>query len=72
VALRERLRIAEAEVKHLRSEMESDGIDIAGIKFLSLVGTADWVAENQVTNSPTLYLDIVSRPCTWILCRYFK
>jgi hypothetical protein len=24
------------------------------------MGTADWVASNQVTNSPTLYLDTVS------------
>jgi hypothetical protein len=40
--------------------MESDGIDIAGIKFLSLVGTADWVAEHQGANVPTLFLDIVS------------
>jgi hypothetical protein len=56
-ALRERLAVVEAEVKHVRSEMQSEGIDMAGIQFVSLVGTADWV---QVANVPTMYLDIVS------------
>jgi hypothetical protein len=59
-ALRERLAVVEAEVKHLCSEMQSEGIDMARIQFASLVGTADWVATNQVANVPTMYLDIVS------------
>jgi hypothetical protein len=30
------------------------------VQFVSLVGSADWVATNQVRNATTLYLDIVS------------
>jgi hypothetical protein len=39
--------------------MQSEGIDMAGIQFVSLVGIADWVAKNQVANAPTLCLNIV-------------
>ena len=39
--------------------MQADGIDLAVINFVSLVGTEDWVARNQVSSSPALFLDIV-------------
>jgi hypothetical protein len=40
--------------------MQAEGIDMAGINFVSLVETDDWVARKQVSNAPALFLDIVS------------
>jgi hypothetical protein len=58
VAMRVRLAVVEAEVKNLKSEMQAEGIDMTGINFVSLVGIEDSVARGQVSNSPTLLLDI--------------
>lgn len=41
--MRERLAVVEREVKYFRSEMQSEGIEMTGIKFVSLVGTSDGV-----------------------------
>jgi hypothetical protein len=50
----------EADVKNLRSEMQTDAINMGGFLFLSRVGTEDWVVKNQVSSSTTLFLDVVS------------
>jgi hypothetical protein len=55
-----RVAFVEAEVKNLRYEMRAEAINMGRFTFVSLVGAKDWVARNQVSSIPTLFLDIVS------------
>jgi hypothetical protein len=40
--------------------MQAVAINMGEFRFVSLAGTEDWVARNQVSISPTLFIDIVS------------
>jgi hypothetical protein len=56
----ERVAFLEAEVKNLRSEMQTNFIDIGRFLFVSRVGNEDWEVKNQVPSFTTLFLDVVS------------
>jgi hypothetical protein len=43
-----------------KTKHNQNKIYTAGTNFVSLVGTEDWVARNQVSSSSTFFLDIVS------------
>jgi hypothetical protein len=59
--------LVETGVKNLRSEMQSEAISMERFTFVSLVGTEDWLARNQVSSSPTFFLNVV--PVLQVECR---